>query len=289
MTSSINEADAFLFVITHKSLEAAEAQESGGAVKFEVQLATARKIAGEQFRFIGLLRDADRPPHHLRDARYVDFRNDDDYEHSLASLVADLMGVTSMPALPTEHDLAVLAESPAYRIWERIPHGGGLLVEPARQPLQEAIQSKLLQIIDANEAKRGYEFKALSVTLCSGEKVNETSGLDDLASLFEDPTKDLNSFTQGESIKIAHGGPQWNEAAATRRIVVLWFLRTDEPNELGFLRGFVRSFVQRASFNRTSSVGITSVIFSPTTIAIEHGSPLANCCELIQLRYERGE
>jgi hypothetical protein len=108
MTRGINTADVVLFIMTPKSIGAAEAAASGGgAVKFEVQLATARRLAGEAFRFIGILRRGDRPPAHLRDFRYADFRDEAAYEASLRHLIADLRGSTERPPVVTEpsHEL----------------------------------------------------------------------------------------------------------------------------------------------------------------------------------------
>lgn len=100
MTRSINLVDVVLFVMTPLSIHAVEAPSpSGGAVKFEVQLATARKIAGEKFRFIGILRKGDRPANQLRDFRYADFRNDEKYSEMLETLVMDLVGETGRPPL----------------------------------------------------------------------------------------------------------------------------------------------------------------------------------------------
>lgn len=103
MTRGIENADAVLFIMTPRSVGAAEAAASGGgAVKFEVQLATARRLAGEAFRFIGVLRRGDRPAAHLRDFRYADFRDDSSYETSLRHLVADLRGRTERPPVVSE-------------------------------------------------------------------------------------------------------------------------------------------------------------------------------------------
>lgn len=98
MTRGIQTADASLFIMTPQSISAAEAATSGGgAVKFEVQLATARRIAGEDFRFIGILRSGDRAAVHLRDFRYADFRDDTAYQTSLQQLVSDLLGCNEKP------------------------------------------------------------------------------------------------------------------------------------------------------------------------------------------------
>ncbi|GJM34235.1 MAG: hypothetical protein DHS20C18_32360 [Saprospiraceae bacterium] len=93
MTSKINEANAVLFIITPASVKAVEAPENeGGAVKFEMQMATARKISGEKMRLIGIYRSGDKPPHHLRDRRYSDFRDDSKYFKNLHELIDDLNG-----------------------------------------------------------------------------------------------------------------------------------------------------------------------------------------------------
>lgn len=100
MTSAISIADVVLFIMTPKSVEAAEApKEKGGAVKFEVQLSTARRITGESFRFIGILRKGKKVVVHLRDFKYVDFRDDEKYDVQLRSLVDDLQGIDKKPAL----------------------------------------------------------------------------------------------------------------------------------------------------------------------------------------------
>jgi hypothetical protein len=102
MTEAINSVDAVLFIMTPASLDAAEAAHGrgGGAVKFEVQLVTVRKIAGERFRFIGILRKGERPIRHLRDNRYIDFPDRKTYSRMLDELVADLSGGSNKPPLP---------------------------------------------------------------------------------------------------------------------------------------------------------------------------------------------
>ena len=51
MTSRIHQAEVVLFIITTESVSAVEAPKGkGGAVKFEMQMATARRTAGEQWR-----------------------------------------------------------------------------------------------------------------------------------------------------------------------------------------------------------------------------------------------
>jgi hypothetical protein len=91
MTSRIGSADVVLFVITTRSVAAVEAPASkGGALKFEMQMATARRTAGEKMRLIGIYREGAGPPAHLRDHRYADFRNDSKYEESLKELLDDL-------------------------------------------------------------------------------------------------------------------------------------------------------------------------------------------------------
>jgi len=92
MQEHISTSDVILFVITSAAVEAAEAPKGkGGALKFEVQMMNARRIA-EGTRIIGIYRAGDRPPHYLRDHRYVDFRDDKEFEKSLQILVDDILG-----------------------------------------------------------------------------------------------------------------------------------------------------------------------------------------------------
>jgi hypothetical protein len=91
MQEHIAAADVILFVITPAAVTAAEAPKGqGGALKFEVQMMNARRMA-EGTRIIGIYRAGPRPPHYLRDHRYVDFREDSSYEDSLTMLVDDIL------------------------------------------------------------------------------------------------------------------------------------------------------------------------------------------------------
>jgi TIR domain len=99
MQEHIATADIILFVITSESVKAAEAPKGkGGALKFEVQMMNARRIA-EGTRIIGVYRSGDQPPRCLRDHRYVDFRDDREYEKSLQILVDDILGRSGAPRL----------------------------------------------------------------------------------------------------------------------------------------------------------------------------------------------
>jgi hypothetical protein len=97
MQRHIADCDIVLFVITPGSVAAAEAPRgAGGALKFEVQMMNARRMA-DGVRIIGIYRAGDRPPHYLRDNRYVDFRHDAEYHASLQLLVDDLLGRNEAP------------------------------------------------------------------------------------------------------------------------------------------------------------------------------------------------
>lgn len=97
MQQHINAADVILFVITPAAVVAAEAAAGdGGALKFEVQMMSARRNA-EGTRIIGIYRAGDRPPHYLRDHRYADFRDDNRYAIELRKLADDLMGRNQPP------------------------------------------------------------------------------------------------------------------------------------------------------------------------------------------------
>lgn len=98
MTSKITEADVILFIMTTASVAAIEASGGkGGAVKFEMQLATSRRMAGENLRIIPIYREGSKTAAHVRDHRYADFRDDTKYDHVLQSLVDDLLAVGPMP------------------------------------------------------------------------------------------------------------------------------------------------------------------------------------------------
>jgi len=98
MTSRISKADVFLFIMTTKSVEAVEnASRHGGAVKFEMQMATARRTAGEAMRLIPIYREGKKAAAHVRDHRYLDFRDDSRYAMNIRSLVNDLLGISVAP------------------------------------------------------------------------------------------------------------------------------------------------------------------------------------------------
>jgi hypothetical protein len=100
MTSKIAEADVVLFIMTTKSVAAVEAQkDKGGAVKFEIQMATARRIAGESMRLIPIYREGDKTAAHVRDHRYADFRDDSKYEKNLSELINDLLARETAPPI----------------------------------------------------------------------------------------------------------------------------------------------------------------------------------------------
>jgi TIR domain-containing protein len=105
MTSKINEADIVLFIMTTTSIAAAEAPKGeGGAVKFEIQMAASRKIAGEKMRLIGIYREGNQTLSYLRDHRYADFRDVSKYKAKLQELIDDLSGRDIRPPLGSPVD-----------------------------------------------------------------------------------------------------------------------------------------------------------------------------------------
>lgn len=100
MCSKIPSSDVFLFVITPGAVASVETDgKEGGAVKFEVEMARAQTIAGEDLRFIPVLREGCDVPKHLRAYYYVDFRDNSKYAESFASLLDDLKGKQKKPPL----------------------------------------------------------------------------------------------------------------------------------------------------------------------------------------------
>ena len=99
-SSAIFRAKAMLFVITPASVTAVEADErTRSVVKFEFQLANARRYRDGNFRIIGILRSGERPPNHLADTLYLDFRQKDDYAVQVLRLIKDLLGESDRPLL----------------------------------------------------------------------------------------------------------------------------------------------------------------------------------------------
>jgi hypothetical protein len=126
MTRNIQTTDIFFFIMTPKSIEAVEAEEGGGgAVNFEVELATRRKIDGEKVRFIPILLSGEAPASFLRNTRYVDFRDESNYNGIMTELLNDIKGRQRKPPLLGFGHLEA-----AYRLYELLPAVSGSPVGP---------------------------------------------------------------------------------------------------------------------------------------------------------------
>ena len=102
--SAIFRVQAMLFLITEASVAAVESDEkSRSVVKFEFQIANARRYKDGNFRIIGILRSGERPPNHLADTLYLDFRHDQDYDRQFKRLVNNLLGKSEKPGIGTAH------------------------------------------------------------------------------------------------------------------------------------------------------------------------------------------
>ncbi|WP_062357354.1 SUMF1/EgtB/PvdO family nonheme iron enzyme [Herbidospora yilanensis] len=121
MASRIREADIVLFIITDRSVKAVESADPGGHVKFEMQMATARRLAGENMRLIGIYREGSAPPIHLRDHLYVDFRDDAQFHGAMTELLDDLLGRIVPPPVTRPIDIE----------WVRVEGGGFVMGTPA--------------------------------------------------------------------------------------------------------------------------------------------------------------
>lgn len=94
MASKISESDVMLFIMTTASVASVEESAGkGGAVKFEMQLASSRKIAGENIRIIPIYREGTKTAAHVKDHRYADFRDDSKYSNNLQLLISDLLEI----------------------------------------------------------------------------------------------------------------------------------------------------------------------------------------------------
>jgi hypothetical protein len=97
MSKNIKKADVILFIITNASVSAVESNSKSNPLKFEVQISTARKLAGDKVRTIGIFREGEKLPTHLKDLKYVDFRNDGLYAKNLRELIHDIAEFYPLP------------------------------------------------------------------------------------------------------------------------------------------------------------------------------------------------
>ncbi len=98
MARGIRECDFVLFIITPKAVKAVESGK--GALAFEMEISNARRMSDPNgFRIIPIFREGKRTSTYLSDHRYLDFRNDADYDASFAVLLQWLFGEIKPPAL----------------------------------------------------------------------------------------------------------------------------------------------------------------------------------------------
>lgn len=98
MSRGIRECDYVLFIITPKAVKAVESGK--GALAFEMEIANARRMsASDAFRIIPIFREGKKTSTYLSDHRYLDFRNDADYDMNFALLLQWLYGKIKPPTL----------------------------------------------------------------------------------------------------------------------------------------------------------------------------------------------
>lgn len=98
MSRGIRECDYVLFIITPKAVNAVES--GTGALAFEMQIASARRMMGKDgFRIIPIFREGKKTSTYLSDHRYLDFRNDEEYDSKFAELLQWLFGKIKPPTL----------------------------------------------------------------------------------------------------------------------------------------------------------------------------------------------
>lgn len=106
MTREIRECDYVLFIITPKAVEAVESGE--GALAFEMQISNARRLARKDgFRIIPIFREGDKTSSYLSDHRYLDFRDDNEYDLTLRDLLDWLLGLKKPPLLGKDKNITL--------------------------------------------------------------------------------------------------------------------------------------------------------------------------------------
>lgn len=96
MARGIRDCDYVLFIITPESVSAVESGK--GAVAFEMQIANARRMK-DGLKIIPIFREGYETSTYLLDHRYLDFRNDDEYDARFAELIQWLFGKIKSPTL----------------------------------------------------------------------------------------------------------------------------------------------------------------------------------------------
>lgn len=147
MALKIKESDAVLFVITEASVKAVESPKYG-ALKFELQMANARCIAGESLRLIGVYREGPTPPIHIRDNRYVDFRDESRYDKALTELIEDLLGKKAPPPLTRRIALLHRDLSEVEALLPRHPDDAALLSAYLKLVQKEGTSAQISEAID---------------------------------------------------------------------------------------------------------------------------------------------
>jgi hypothetical protein len=99
MVKGVRDSRHVLFIITSASVEKVES-DSSGPLGFELQIANARRLAqNSNFSIIGIFREGEATPTYLSDHRYIDFRNDLEYEVKLEELLQWLHGEIKPPPI----------------------------------------------------------------------------------------------------------------------------------------------------------------------------------------------
>jgi TIR domain len=110
MTRSIREVDYVVFIITPQAVKSVESDQ--GAVAFEMQISNARRLSGKgEFSIIPVFREGKATTTYLADHRYIDFRNNNQYDIRLEELVNWLLGQVIPPPLGRNPFLRHYSES----------------------------------------------------------------------------------------------------------------------------------------------------------------------------------
>lgn len=98
MTRGIRDCDYVLFIVSPKAVRAVES--GNGALAFEMQISNARRLTTKDgFNIIPIFREGKATSTYLSDHRYIDFRNDTDYDENLATLIQWLYREIKPPPL----------------------------------------------------------------------------------------------------------------------------------------------------------------------------------------------
>ena len=167
MTREIRECDFVLFIVTPKAVKAVESGE--GALAFEMQISNARRLARKDgFRIIPIFREGDNTSSYLSDHRYLDFRDDKQYNLAFQNLMDWLRGLVKPPVLGKSKTNASKSRKNKKDVYDQLKNENNLLATE--------LQESQLEMEETQRVIRRKEIE-LKAVIASAEELSHTDSL----------------------------------------------------------------------------------------------------------------